>query len=271
MRRKINFLLVLIVLGSALNAQQLTQNFTFSPDDVQTSAADVYDVVMMEDESGLMGEEHAGKPQLPVKQFKLLLPQNASATNVSITINSEQLLAGSFYIYPVQLPVYPNYESPPPFVEPDPAIYNSNNPFPSNYIFEYNTSGFRDYNYVTVSFMPFRYIPLSRQLYLLTSVTITVDYSVNPQSETHKLRPYGSVDEAAYELIEGTVINPIQLNVFIPVLQAKYHSTGYPTGAVTKLVRFCPPNCLPSKAAPCIMLLLPTIPMCMATRLAILA
>ena len=112
-----------------------------------------------------------------------MLPQGASATNVSISINSEQQLAGSFYLYPVQLPVYANFSEPPEFVEPDSAIYNSDNPFPEDYIFEYATSGFRDYNYVTVSFTPFRYIPLSRQLHLLTSVTITIEYTVHSIDE----------------------------------------------------------------------------------------
>ena len=129
MTRKINFLLVLILLSCAIHAQQITQQFTFSQNDLQITQSGDYDVISLTDESFLQGEENAGKPQLPVKQFKLLLPQGASATNINLTINTEQQLAGSFYLYPVQLPVYPNFEDPPPFVEPDPAIYNSDNPF----------------------------------------------------------------------------------------------------------------------------------------------
>lgn len=199
---------ILLLVTSNLMAQHITQQFAFSPTNVQTTQIDSFDVVNLPEIEHLWGEEYAGKPQLPVKQFKLLLPQGASATNVTLTVNNEQLLPDSYYLYPVQLPVYPNFEDPPPFVEPDPAIYNSTNPFPANYIHGFETSGFRDYNYVTVSFMPFRYIPLNRQLHLFTDVTITISYTIHPQAEPHKLRPYGRTDETAFEYIKSIVINP---------------------------------------------------------------
>ncbi len=216
MKLQNSFLITLILLGSVISAQQFSQNFTFSQNDLQISQSGDYDIVRIADERYLRAEEYAGQPQLPVKQFKLLLPQNASATGVTLSINSEQQLSDNFYIYPVQLPVYSNKGDPPPFVEPDPAIYNSDDPFPDNYILEYTTSGFRDYNYVTVSFIPFRYIPLSRQLHLLTDVTITIDYTIHSATGPYKLRPYGRVDDIAYEFIKSTVINPIQTDVFYP-------------------------------------------------------
>jgi hypothetical protein len=217
MKLQNSLLVTLIFLGSAISAQQLTQQFTFSQgDDLQVTQSGEYDIIRITDGYQLQGEEHAGEPQLPIKQFKLLLPQGASATGVTISINSEQQLSGSFYIYPVQLPVYSNKGDPPPFVDPDPAIYNSNDPFPGDYILKYFTSGFRDYNYVTVSFMPFRYIPLSRQLHLLTDVTITINYTVHSTDQVYKLRPYGSVDDMAYEFIQNIVINSAQTDVYNP-------------------------------------------------------
>lgn len=216
MKKLISFLGLFIFINSVIMAQQIIQQFTFPQNDVQLTQNGVYDVVKLPDAYYLQEEEHAGKPQLPVKQFKLLLPQGALTTNVNLTINSEQQLSGSFYLYPVQLPVYANFSSPPAFVEPDTIIYNSNDPFPTDYIYKYEMSGFRDYNYVTVSFIPFRYIPLSRQLHLLTSITITVTYTVNAIGETHKLRPYGSTDHEAYEFIKSIVINPTQIEAFYP-------------------------------------------------------
>jgi len=221
MTRKISFLLLLILLSSAIYAQQITQQFSFSQNDVQPVKSGEYDIVSLPETDFLQGEENAGKPQLPVKYFKLLLPQGASATNVSISINSEQQLQGNFYLFPVQMPLYTNFDDPPAFVEPDPTIYNSNNPFPENYIVNYETSGYRDYNYVTVSFIPFRYIPLSRQLHLLTNVTITVNYSVNTLNEVHKLRPYGEIDETAYNFVKQSVINPLQIDAYYPETSAK--------------------------------------------------
>lgn len=215
MKSLISFLSMLIFMCGTIMAQQITQQFTFSLNDVHTTQNGEYDIVSL---PGLYdhhwGVEYTGKPQLPAKQFKLLLPQGASATNVSLTINSEQQLSGSFYLYPVQLPVYPNFEDPPPFVDPNTVIYNSNNAYPANYILEYETSGFRDYNYVTISFIPFRYVPLSQNLYLFTNVTITINYTVNLQIVPHKLRPYGVIDETAYEYIKTTVLNSSQTDLF---------------------------------------------------------
>lgn len=124
MKSLISFLSMLIFMNGAIMAQQITQQFTFSLNDVQTTQNGEYDMVSLPVlYDHLRGEEDAGKPQLPVKQFKLLLPQGASATNVSLTINTEQQLSGSFYLYPVQLPIYPNFEDPPPFVDPSAPVY----------------------------------------------------------------------------------------------------------------------------------------------------
>jgi len=213
--KRLSFLFILLILlGSVINAQQITHQFTFSQNDVQISQSGVYDLVRITDENYLHGEENAGKPQLPVKQFKLLLPSGASATNVSLTINSEQQITGSYYLYPVQLPVYPNYDDPPMFIGPDSSIYNNNTPFPENYIIDYSTHGFREYNYVLINFTPFRYIPLSQELFLLTDVTVSVDYSVSNITESHKMRPYNSIDLFAYNYIVNTVINPTQIDAY---------------------------------------------------------
>lgn len=214
MRRFIIFLSAFLLMSGMLRTQEITQQFTFTLSDVETTQTDNYDVVSLPDMDHLYGEEYAGQPQLPVKHFKMLLPKGATATDVNLTINAEQQLTGNFYLYPVQLPKYPNFEEPPAFVEPDSAIYNSDIPFPDNYVFDYNTSGFRDYNYVNVSFASFRYIPLSRQLHLFTDLTITVEYTVHSISKDHKLRPYGRIDKKAYDFIQEAVINPSKIDVF---------------------------------------------------------
>ncbi len=216
MKWLISLLSMLILMSGSVMAQQITKQFSFSENDIQTIQSGEYDIIRLSGTDYLEGEEHAGKPQLPVKHFKLLLPQGASATDIDLSITSEQQLTGNFYLYPVQLPVYPNFSNPPTFVEPDATIYNSNNPFPTDYIIEYGNCGFRDYNYVTVNFTPFRYIPLSKQLYLLTGITVTVEYTVNTINEIHKLRPYGSTDDAAYEFTKTIVINPTQIDAFYP-------------------------------------------------------
>jgi hypothetical protein len=88
MKSLIGILSMLIFMSGAIMAQQITQQFTFSLNDVHTTQNGEYDMVSLPGlYDHLRGEEDAGKPQLPVKQFKLLLPQGASATNISLTIN----------------------------------------------------------------------------------------------------------------------------------------------------------------------------------------
>lgn len=144
MKQKFSILIGFILLSCAVYAQQMTQSFTFASSDLQTGKSGIFDVVGLPDASFADGEEHAGEPQLPVKHFKLLLPKGASATRVKITVNSEQQLSGNFYLYPVQLPVYPDFSEAPAFIEPDSAVYNSDNPFPADYVLNYETSGYRN-------------------------------------------------------------------------------------------------------------------------------
>jgi len=40
--------------------------------------------------------------------------------------------------------VYPDFSEAPAFIEPDSAVYNSDNPFPADYVLNYETSGYRN-------------------------------------------------------------------------------------------------------------------------------
>ncbi len=205
-----------VLLSMAMQSQQITQQFNFSQNELEITPLDSYDLIRLTNQGFLTGEENAGKPQLPVAHYNILLPQGATATNVSITVQQEQQITGGFNLYPAQLPAYPNFEDPPAFVAQDLAIYNSNTQFPQDYLLDFSTNGFRDYNYVSVNFIPFKYLPQSQQLFLLSQVSINVNYTVNGSSEAHKLRPYNNIDEAAHNNIKQTVTNSNDIEGFYP-------------------------------------------------------
>lgn len=100
--KKVFFLIVLIAIITIgrLKAQTLTESYTFSLNDLQISQTDSFDIVDITNCNYLSGDEFIGQPQIPVKYFNMLLPVGASATSVSITVNSQQLLQDSFYLYP---------------------------------------------------------------------------------------------------------------------------------------------------------------------------
>ncbi len=83
MKRLFLLLLITVLFGSAVNAQQITQQFSFSQNDVQISQSGEYDIVSLPETEFLQGEDNAGKPQLPVKHFKLLLPPDAVSNHAS--------------------------------------------------------------------------------------------------------------------------------------------------------------------------------------------
>ena len=91
-----------------------------------------------------------------------------------------------------------------------------------------------------VRFTPFRYIPLNRQLYLLTSVTITVDYMIFSTGDIHKLRPYGYIDEMAYEFIKEIVVNSDQVDSFYADIEGKINQYRADRGMIESYSDFEP-------------------------------
>lgn len=206
---KWKYLLSLNMLWTTLivNAQQLTHQVTFNINDVEIVSNDGYDIVRLNDGGIMESGENAGEPQLPVISINLLLPEGAVATSVSVASTQETQITGSFTVYPIQLPAFPDFSDPPPFMEPNPPIYGSNDPYPTDLLLSYATYGYRNYSIAGVSFIPFRYLPDSGELYLQTSITISVSYTVSLPETPYKLRPGGTADVMAWEYVAETVAN----------------------------------------------------------------
>src|SRR5690606_25065331 len=126
----------------------------------------------------------------------------------------ETQIIGDFTVYPVQLPLIPDYSDPPPFTDPDSLIYGSNDPYPADLLLSYATYGYRNYSIAGISFIPFRYLPDSGELYLQTNITISVSYTVSVPDHPYKLRPGGMADVMAWEYVAGTVANYSEMESF---------------------------------------------------------
>ena len=78
MKTKLNLLLILMLISALqLYAQELTQDFSFTANDVKNDSIDNYDIIKLKTCGMLQGDEYEGQPQLPMKNFRLLLPLNA--------------------------------------------------------------------------------------------------------------------------------------------------------------------------------------------------
>lgn len=228
-----NFLLLLLFfVSSLLTAQEVSQQLNFDAKEVKTSKSDRFDVIELENAGLLQGEENAGSPQLPVTTFKFLLPKGANVSDVSIASAKETRIPGKFDIAPVQLPHYPNFDDPPAIVGPNQEIYKSSKVFPQKNMLDFATNGYRDYTYVSVSFIPFKYIPSEQELYLMTDIEFNIRYTVNAAPSTHKLRPFSGTDERAYQQMKKMVINPDQLSKLYPMESGKVKGSTRSSGTI---------------------------------------
>ncbi|MCL2168159.1 MAG: hypothetical protein FWH59_03405, partial [Lentimicrobiaceae bacterium] len=75
--------------------------------------------------------EEIGNPQLPIKIISYVLPYNSTVTGIIVNSISQEKLNGNYYIFPTQPPIPLDWSDPPPFVEPNLDIYNSNVPYPN--------------------------------------------------------------------------------------------------------------------------------------------
>jgi hypothetical protein len=208
------FYLSVLLMGFIAKAQQITHQVTFNTNDIEITEVNGYDMVRLVNGGYIDGEENAGEPQLPLISINLLLPEGAVATNVTVTSTQETQITGNFIIYPVQLPAIPDFSDPPPFVEPNPLIYESDDPYPADLLLDSSTMGYRNYSIAGVSFIPFRYLPDSGELYLQTNITISVSYTVSLPDHPYKLRSGGVADLMAWEYVAGTVANYNELESF---------------------------------------------------------
>jgi len=200
-------LLGMLCFSFAFYAQQLTHQVILNINDVEITEVNGYDMVRLKDGGYIDSEENAGEPQLPLISINLLLPEGAVATNVTVTSTQETQITGNFTVYPVQLPAIPDFGDPPMFVEPDPLIYGTNDPYPTDLLLDFSTMGYRNYSIAGVSLIPFRYLPDSGELYLQTNITISVSYTVSLPETPYKLRPRGTADTMAWEYVAGMVDN----------------------------------------------------------------
>lgn len=72
MKKNMLLATVLLLWSCAIWAQQITQQFSFTSNDLQISQSGIYKVLQLADAMPLSGEESAGKPQIPLQHFKLL-------------------------------------------------------------------------------------------------------------------------------------------------------------------------------------------------------
>lgn len=76
--------------------------------------------------SGFYQVSDTGKPSLPVKSIKLIVPHGQTVDNISLLNVSVETLSTNYWVFPAQQPIPTCIGCPiPEFVNPDTEIYNS--------------------------------------------------------------------------------------------------------------------------------------------------
>ncbi|MCL2312577.1 MAG: hypothetical protein FWC41_08875 [Firmicutes bacterium] len=162
MKKTITLIIAWLCLTTFINAQ-ISDSFIVTPNDVVFKQNEGYDEIAV---SECAFTNEIGYPQLPVKIMSFVLPYNSTVTNIQINSVTEQKLSGNYYIFPVQPTRWLDGSEPPPFVEPNPEIYNSNNSYPNKVVEIINDGYTHGYHVVTVAIHPVVYHPAEREIYL---------------------------------------------------------------------------------------------------------
>ncbi|MCK5258300.1 MAG: hypothetical protein KAJ69_02175, partial [Thermoplasmatales archaeon] len=156
------------------NNQVLTMAYSFDVPYLEKLSIDdnIYDKVIL---PGAPSIADPGEPCLPVKGAYILLPKNTQVSKIYVTSSEKVYLGSDFYIEPSGKPVplsMANLAKPP---EPDPSIYDSNDPFPSVLFTEVGTYSLRGYDVLVLSLHPVQYIPAKGELFYFNNITVSVE------------------------------------------------------------------------------------------------
>ncbi|MCK4422173.1 hypothetical protein KAW48_10280, partial [candidate division WOR-3 bacterium] len=156
-----------------------------------------------------------GHPSLPKISVKLLIPPGATTTRIEVVSSEKITIPGEFNIFPAQPPVkISSNKEIPSFVEPDPSVYNSEKPYPSNLLSDRIHNGTKCGYRITDFFIyPLQSIPLEKTLILYTTITVRLYYEGGESSVKsithHQKEIFGSS-------VKGMVLNPENIEIWAP-------------------------------------------------------
>jgi hypothetical protein len=156
-----------------------------------------------------------GKPEIPIIQKKYLLPLDAEQVSVQITNTTQQTISGLYNIYPEQPPIPLNGGESPKWVEPDPNIYESNNPYPGKFIDIVHLEYTFGYQIVTVNLYPVSYLPLSQTLKLNTDISFQLNYTTPNGSDNRPQKVTSYMNDLTRNYIINNVCNTGDIDSFL--------------------------------------------------------
>ncbi|MEO0108030.1 MAG: C25 family peptidase propeptide domain-containing protein, partial [candidate division WOR-3 bacterium] len=167
---------ILLVLIAELQAGVIQQQVKFQESDLTISSLDGQNAV---DLVGCDPTTEVGAPQLVEKAVFISLPYRARVTGIRVTRNAEVTVANQFVPIIVQPQVITMPGQEPKKVEPNPRIFDSECPYPTEvakFVGQGNLGG-QPIAMIVVS--PLRYLPREHQLSLFKEIDLEVSYRLD--------------------------------------------------------------------------------------------
>jgi len=172
-----------------------------------------YDLVVL---SGAAMTTVVGAPSLPAVAVNVVVPQNMRVTGVTCGPAATEDVEGSFLIMPAQPPQPMSDAGKPSFVPPDPAVYNSDAPYPAELSRPAGQNSMQVYNVASLLVYPLQYSPKSRTLKFHRKLTLNL--ALEPADLGYL--PVGHRSKGTREAIENdvrsVVANPDDVSRFAP-------------------------------------------------------
>jgi hypothetical protein len=147
-----------------------------------------------------------GKPELPVKVLRFVVPQDMRVEDVTFSFLSETELPGTHRILPAQKQV-PTGEVP-EWTAPDSEIYGSDDLFPASRV-EYLGDGYLGgYRIASVAVYPLQYAPRSGRLFLASDISVQLELAPGANRSVMRERMTTNSAELYRSIVEGLVDNP---------------------------------------------------------------
>ena len=188
-----------------------THTVTFIEDDLIFSEVGGYDRVHLRDGAYLT---EFGKPQLPTKALRVVVPPGTRVTAVTIDKASKKKLEGYYLIAPAQ-EMEMECRTRSEFVEPHPGIYGQTSEYPGGLVTRVGESYIDGvYEVAHLLVYPLQYVPITGELYLYRSITFTLTLEKAGADVPHIKARTESSKQSSDLMLRETVINPEDLDAY---------------------------------------------------------
>lgn len=213
-------IVALLALCCRAGADSLVVNLDFEPSSLQLQTCtggdgESYTRVTLQDCHETTDE--TGKPELPAKTVRILLPPGAVAQDVSASSKTPVRMGLTHAAYPKQPPYPTSIDHPQiPWVSPEPATYTANSPYPGYRVYwrrQHDHIG--NYSITEITVYPVDYVGATSEIILHSQIEITIEYAPNAANPLPVVRRSKLASQAMRSYVASIVANPEILSQYL--------------------------------------------------------